>query len=117
VVRWTPFGWIETLRRELIQGNRFGSYRPKALHEGPIECKDLLKERGYRWNGGEDGRRAPGIAIWTKTSWPKRSGSWPRRSTTAAIVATSSSGSTTATDAAIGFDHAATASRSPAISP
>jgi DNA polymerase-3 subunit epsilon len=25
-------------------------------HEAPFECKDLLKQRGYCWNGGEDGR-------------------------------------------------------------
>jgi DNA polymerase III subunit epsilon len=25
-------------------------------HEAPIEFKDLLKERGYRWNSGSDGR-------------------------------------------------------------
>jgi DNA polymerase III subunit epsilon len=24
--------------------------------KAPMECKDLLKQRGYRWNGGEDGR-------------------------------------------------------------
>jgi hypothetical protein len=38
--------------------------------------------------------------------------SWPRRSIRAAIAATSSSGSTTATASAIGSDHAAAARRS-----
>ena len=31
------------------------TFRIWAL-EAPIECKVLLKERGYRWNSGEDGR-------------------------------------------------------------
>jgi hypothetical protein len=60
--------------------------------------------------------RAPGIATWIRSSSSRRSDSWPRRSMTAAIAATSSSGSTTATGSAIGFDHAATASRSAAVS-
>jgi DNA polymerase-3 subunit epsilon len=33
----------------------FRLWPPKA----PIECKDLLKERGYRWNGGKDDRPRP----------------------------------------------------------
>jgi DNA polymerase-3 subunit epsilon len=39
----------------LLANARQHAYRVWAL-EAPIECKDLLKERGYRWNGGEDGR-------------------------------------------------------------
>jgi hypothetical protein len=39
----------------LLTNARRRAYRIWAL-EAPIECKDLLKERGYRWNGGEDGR-------------------------------------------------------------
>jgi DNA polymerase III subunit epsilon len=39
----------------LLATARRRAYRLWAL-EAPIECKHLLKERGYRWNGGEDGR-------------------------------------------------------------
>ena len=39
----------------LLANARRRAFRIWAL-EAPIECKDLLKERGYRWNGGEDGR-------------------------------------------------------------
>ena len=39
----------------LLATARRRTFRLWAL-EAPIECKDLLKERGYRWNGGEDGR-------------------------------------------------------------
>jgi DNA polymerase-3 subunit epsilon len=39
----------------LLANARQHAYRIWAL-EAPIECKDLLKDRGYRWNGGEDGR-------------------------------------------------------------
>lgn len=35
-----------------------GSHEPSAsrLIRPALECKDLLKERGYRWNSGSDGR-------------------------------------------------------------
>ena len=39
----------------LLVTARRRTFRLWAL-EAPIECKDLLKERSYRWNGGEDGR-------------------------------------------------------------
>ena len=39
----------------LLTNARQRVFRIWAL-EAPIECKDLLKQRGYRWNGGEDGR-------------------------------------------------------------
>jgi DNA polymerase-3 subunit epsilon len=39
----------------LLATARRPTFRVWAL-EAPIECKDLLKSRGYRWNGGEDGR-------------------------------------------------------------
>ena len=39
----------------LLANARRPAFRIWAL-EAPIECKDLLKERNYRWNGGEDGR-------------------------------------------------------------
>jgi DNA polymerase III subunit epsilon len=39
----------------LLANARQRAFRIWAL-EAPIECKDLLKQRGYRWNGGEDGR-------------------------------------------------------------
>jgi DNA polymerase III subunit epsilon len=39
----------------LLANARRRAYRIWAL-EAPIECKDLLKERGYRWNAGDDGR-------------------------------------------------------------
>jgi DNA polymerase-3 subunit epsilon len=39
----------------LLANARQRVFRIWAL-EAPIECKDLLKQRGYRWNGGEDGR-------------------------------------------------------------
>jgi DNA polymerase-3 subunit epsilon len=40
----------------LLLGNaRQRVFRIWAL-EAPIECNDLLRQRGYRWNGGEDGR-------------------------------------------------------------
>jgi DNA polymerase-3 subunit epsilon len=39
----------------LLANARRRAYRIWAL-EAPFDCKDLLKQRGYRWNGGEDGR-------------------------------------------------------------
>jgi DNA polymerase-3 subunit epsilon len=39
----------------LLANARQRVFRIWAL-EAPIECKDLLKQRGYRCNGGEDGR-------------------------------------------------------------
>ena len=39
----------------LLENARQRVFRIWAL-EAPIECKDLLKQRGYRWNAGEDGR-------------------------------------------------------------
>jgi DNA polymerase-3 subunit epsilon len=39
----------------LLTNARQRVFRIWAL-EAPIECKELLKQRGYRWNGGEDGR-------------------------------------------------------------
>ena len=39
----------------LLATARRRTFRLWAL-EAPIECKDLLKERGYRWNSGSDGR-------------------------------------------------------------
>jgi DNA polymerase-3 subunit epsilon len=39
----------------LLANARRRAFRIWAL-EAPIDCKDLLKQRGYRWNGGEDGR-------------------------------------------------------------
>lgn len=39
----------------LLANARRRTYRIWAL-EAPFDCKDLLKQRGYRWNGGEDGR-------------------------------------------------------------
>jgi DNA polymerase-3 subunit epsilon len=39
----------------LLATARRRTFRLRAL-EAPIECKNLLRERGYRWNGGEDGR-------------------------------------------------------------
>jgi DNA polymerase-3 subunit epsilon len=39
----------------LLANARRRAFRIWAL-EAPIECKDLLKERGYRWNNGGDGR-------------------------------------------------------------
>ena len=88
----------------LLATARHRTFRLWAL-EAPIECKDLLKERGYRWNTGSEAGRAPGIATWTGNSLWRRSCSSPRRSTTAARVATSWSGSTTATASAIGSDR------------
>jgi DNA polymerase-3 subunit epsilon len=99
----------------LLATARRRTFRLWAL-EAPIECKDLLKERGYRWNGGEDGRPRAWYRDLDKDRWPRRNGSWPRRFTTGATAVTSSSRSTTAIDSAIGYDHAATASRSAAMS-
>jgi DNA polymerase-3 subunit epsilon len=39
----------------LLANARRCAYRIWAL-EAPFDRKDLLKQRGYRWNGGEDGR-------------------------------------------------------------
>jgi DNA polymerase-3 subunit epsilon len=39
----------------LLANARQRVFRIWAL-EAPIACKDLLKQRGYRWNRGEDGR-------------------------------------------------------------
>jgi DNA polymerase-3 subunit epsilon len=39
----------------LLATARRRTFRLWAL-EAPIECKDLLRERGYRWNSGGDGR-------------------------------------------------------------
>lgn len=39
----------------LLDSARRTTYRLWAL-KAPFEAKDLLKARGYRWNGGEDGR-------------------------------------------------------------
>jgi DNA polymerase III subunit epsilon len=39
----------------LLANARRRAFRIWAL-EAPIECKDLLKERGYRWSNGADGR-------------------------------------------------------------
>jgi DNA polymerase-3 subunit epsilon len=39
----------------LLATARRRTFRLGAL-EAPIECKDLLKGRGYRWNSGSDGR-------------------------------------------------------------
>jgi DNA polymerase III subunit epsilon len=39
----------------LLATARRRTFRLWAL-EAPIECKDLLKERGYCWNSGSDGR-------------------------------------------------------------
>ena len=39
----------------LLATARRRTFRLWAL-EAPIECKDLLKDRGYRWNSGSDGR-------------------------------------------------------------
>jgi DNA polymerase-3 subunit epsilon len=39
----------------LLANARRRAFRIWAL-EAPFDCNDLLKQRGYRWNGGEDGR-------------------------------------------------------------
>jgi DNA polymerase-3 subunit epsilon len=39
----------------LLANARRNTFRIWAL-AAPFDCKDLLKQRGYRWNGGEDGR-------------------------------------------------------------
>lgn len=39
----------------LLANARRSAFRIWAI-EAPFDCKDLLKQRGYRWNGGDDGR-------------------------------------------------------------
>jgi DNA polymerase-3 subunit epsilon len=51
----TPFESGETPFQMLLQSARKKSARLWATG-APIEQKDLLKKRGYRWNPGEDGR-------------------------------------------------------------
>lgn len=50
----------------LLERARRPSFRLWA--EGaPFEHKDTLKDRGYRWSGGEGGRPAPGGSTWPTT--------------------------------------------------
>lgn len=50
-----PLGDGRTGLAHILDASRAKAYHVWAI-DSPFESKDVLKQRGYRWNGGEDGR-------------------------------------------------------------